>query len=97
MPTPLEPRRLVLALALAACGEPATAADCRTILDRIVALELQEQGFRDPVLTRRKQEEYARRHAPDLARCEGLRLPPHARACVEVATSSEQISHVCLR
>lgn len=90
-------RLLAITLVLAACGETATADDCRVILERIVDLELREQGFVDPALTRRKQEEFARRYAADLARCEGLRLRPHARACVEVATSSEQISHVCLR
>jgi hypothetical protein len=88
---------LVLALALPACGEPATAADCREILDRIVALELAEQGYRDPVLTRRKQDEFARRYAADLARCEGQRLKPHARACLATAGSTEQLSHDCLR
>jgi hypothetical protein len=95
------PRPLVLvlaltALALSACGEPATARDCRAILDRIVALELAEQGYRDPALTRRKQDEFASRYAADLARCEGLRLPQHARTCLEVAGSSEQVSHLCL-
>lgn len=94
------PRRLaslVLVLALPACGEPATADDCRAILDRIVAVELAEQGYHDPVLTRRKQDEFARRYAADLARCEGLRIPPHARTCLAQAGSSEHISHDCLR
>jgi hypothetical protein len=77
-------------------GEPATAADCRAIHDRIVALELAEQGYRDPALTARKQEAFARRFAAELARCEGVPLPRGARECVARATSSEQISHECL-
>lgn len=76
--------------------EPASAADCRALLDRIVALELAEQGFRDPVLTRRKQDSFARSLADELARCEGLTLPPGARECVAEAGSSEQLSHTCL-
>lgn len=92
---------LTAALAtLLGCGcerEPATAADCRALLDRIVALELAEQGFRDPVLTRRKQDSFARSLADELGRCEGLTLPPGARDCVARAGSSEQISHTCLR
>ena len=88
---------LLLALGLLTCrSERATAEDCAVILDRIVALELAEQGYRDPELTRRKQHEFARRFAADLKRCEGLSLPPGARACVEQATSCEEISHVCL-
>ncbi len=85
-------------LLLAACrGEPATAADCREILDRIVSLELAEQGYRDVALTQRKQEVFAQRYAAELARCEGVRLPAGARECVARAGSSEQISHECLR
>lgn len=99
MPRRLTTLALVLAapLALPACGEPATADDCRAILDRIVAVELAEQGFHDPALTRRKQDEFARLYAADLARCEALRIPPHARACIAAAASSEQLSHDCLR
>jgi hypothetical protein len=85
-------------LGLGSCArEPASAADCRALLDRIVALELAEQGFRDPVLTRRKQDSFARSLADELTRCEGLTLPPGARDCVAAAGSAEQISHTCLR
>jgi hypothetical protein len=85
---------------LLGCGcerEAATAGDCRALLDRIVAIELAEQGFRDPVLTKRKQDSFARSLADELARCEGLTLPPGARDCVAQASSSEQLSHSCLR
>lgn len=89
---------LGLALVLLTCrSERADADDCALILDRIVALELAEQGYRDPELARRKQQEFARRFAPELQRCEGLSLPPGARECVARAVSAEEISHVCLR
>ncbi|WAS90105.1 hypothetical protein [Nannocystis punicea] len=89
---------LGLALLLLTCrSERAGADDCAVILDRIVALELAEQGYRDPELTRRKQQEFARRFAPELQRCEGLSLPPGARECIARAASAEEISHVCLR
>jgi hypothetical protein len=88
----------VLAALLSACrSERATRDDCAAILERIVALELAEQGFIDPELTRRKQSEFARLFAADLQRCEGLSLPPGARDCVARATSAEQVSHECLR
>lgn len=89
---------LVLGLSLLTCrSERASADDCAFILDRIVALELAEQGYRDPELTRRKQQEFARRFGPELQRCEGLSLPPGARDCIARAASAEEISHVCLR
>lgn len=87
----------LLLLATTCVRERASAGDCAAILERIVALELAEQGFIDPELTRRKQAEFARRLAPELARCEGLTLPPGARACIAEATSAEDISHICLR
>lgn len=95
---PARPWLLALVLLLSTCrSERATREDCAAILDRIVALELAEQGFIDPELTRRKQAEFARRFAAELQRCEGLSLPPGARDCVAQATSAEQVSHVCLR
>lgn len=96
--TPRRRTPLALALLLLTCrSEQAGADDCAFILDRIVALELAEQGYRDPELTRRKQQEFARRFAPELQRCVGLSLPPGARECVTRAASTEEISHVCLR
>ena len=89
---------LGLMLLLLTCrSERAGADDCAVILDRIVALELAEQGYRDPELQRRKQQEFARRFAPELQHCEGLSLPPGARECIARAASAEEISHVCLR
>lgn len=90
--------RLAFALLLVTCrSERASDADCAAILDRIVALELAEQGYRDPELTRRKQHEFAHRFAADVQRCHGLSLPPGARECVERAASVEELSHECLR
>lgn len=95
---PARPWMIVLVALLSTCrSELATSDDCAVILDRIVALELAEQGFVDPELTRRKQAEFARRFAAELQRCEGLSLPTGARECVARATSAEQISHDCLR
>ncbi|MEZ4450633.1 MAG: hypothetical protein R3B09_14220 [Nannocystaceae bacterium] len=78
-------------------GEAASAEQCARILDRIVELELREQGYRDPELARRKQAEFRRLFAEDLGECVGRRLPPAAMACIEAAVSAEQVSHLCLR
>ena len=62
---------------------------------RLVDLELEERGFRDPALTARRRAEAERTHAADLAACEGKRMPRSAMACVRAATSSEELSHRC--
>jgi hypothetical protein len=90
-----------IALALvgtAACGNGrATPRACLEIFDRIVELELREQGFRDPALLARKREQLRLAFAPDLERCHRRPLPRNALRCVRKATSTEEISHDCLR
>ena len=85
---------IVLVLAsLSGCRrERATA-----ILDRIVDVELDEQGFRDPALLARKKLEMRRLLEGDLRRCTGRQLRHSALACVKAALTTEEISHVCLR
>ncbi|MES1172504.1 MAG: hypothetical protein ABUL77_04645 [Bacteroidota bacterium] len=70
---------------------------CSDILDRIIQIELTEQGFRDPALVTRKQAELSRLLAPSLAACANRRLPRGALACVRLARTTEEISHGCLR
>ncbi len=89
---------LVLALLAAACArERATAEVCEQVLDRIVDIELSEQGFKDPALAERKKQELRRRFAPDLQRCVGRPLPRQAPACIAAAATTEALSHSCLR
>jgi hypothetical protein len=89
---------LLLVAALAGCHRhPATPAECRTILDRIVELELRELGFRDPALQQRKIAAAEQLFAPDLVRCSGVRVRDSALSCVRIATSVEELSHRCLR
>lgn len=78
-------------------GRRATAADCRSILDRIVELEIRERGFRDDALVARKREELATLFSAELRHCQGRTLPQGALACVREAKTSEAISHRCLR
>ena len=74
----------------------ASAADCASVLERLVDLELAESGFRDPVLRARWQSELDRRFAPDLARCHGLRVHDDLVPCLASARTSEEITHRCL-
>jgi hypothetical protein len=83
---------------VAFCGSrPATQADCRQILDRIVDVELNERGFHDPALAARRREEAEAAYAADILRCVGGRIARGAMECVRSATTSEEISHRCLR
>jgi len=85
-------------LVVPACGRrAATAADCRAMLDRLVDVELDESGFRDPVLRARSRDNFARRFAADLERCEGLMVPGDLKVCLAAARTTEEVVHRCLR
>ena len=85
-------------VSLSACQRrAATRADCEAILGRIVAIELGELGYRDPALLQLKQRELSRRFATDIQACVGHPLAASAVGCVSRATSTEAISHRCLR
>jgi hypothetical protein len=75
----------------------ASAADCRAVLDRLVALELAEQGFRDPALVPRWQAELARRFEDDLHRCRAIRVGDDLEVCLRAARNPEEIAHHCVR
>ena len=75
----------------------ASAADCRAILDRLVALELKEQGFHDPALVPRWQEELARRFDDDLRRCRAVRVGDDLAVCLRAAQNPEEIAHHCVK
>jgi hypothetical protein len=95
------PRWFVLVVAVAAAPgcrrHPASEVDCQQVLDRIVELELREQGYRDAVLRTRWQRELEHRFAPGLKRCRGLEVRNDLRACLAAAQSSEEITHHCLK
>jgi hypothetical protein len=75
----------------------ATAADCRAILDRLVELELKEQGFHDPALIPRWQDELGRRFNDDLGRCRTIRVADDLADCLRTAQNPEEIAHRCVK
>jgi hypothetical protein len=84
--------------ALAGCHRhPASAQDCRAVLDRLVAMELVESGYHDPSLVPRWQEELARRFDGDLRLCRSLRVRDDLAACLQAARNPEQVAHHCLK
>lgn len=75
----------------------ATRADCQLIVDRIIAIELGELGYHDPVFAQRKQAELRERLKSRLDGCIGRPIPAHALTCITQADSTETLSHDCLR
>lgn len=94
----LRPLSLVL-LVVSAEGctkQQATRADCDTIFDRIVEIELRETGYRDEALLTRRRAELRRRHQARIDACVGRPLRPGAMRCVAEAETTEALSHDCL-
>jgi hypothetical protein len=92
------PGLLAVSVLLVGCSAPrAGREECERILERIVEIELVEQGYRDPALVERKQSEARSRFAPDVERCIGRRIPDGAMACIDAATDTETLTHDCLR
>lgn len=82
---------------LEACGGRATTGDCVFTFDRLVDLQLEKRGFRDPVLRELKRQELRRILGAEIAKCEGHRFPRGARQCMMRASSSSEIIDRCLR
>ncbi|HVX97580.1 MAG TPA: hypothetical protein VHK47_21890 [Polyangia bacterium] len=95
----LRPSWLLVVLVLATGGgcrrHAATTDDCAAVLDRLVELELEESGYRDPVVRARWAGEVRRKFASDLERCPGLRVRNDLQACLRAARTSEAIVHGC--
>lgn len=91
----------LVALALPACGHPATDAECREILSRIVELELKAQKVTDSSEIHRRREELEANIAAGKSGpyegCVGKRIRDSQLECVRAAASSAEITGSCLR
>lgn len=89
------------ALALSGCGRPATDAECREILGRIVELELEAQKVSDPgEIAKRRQEleaSIAAGKSGPYEGCVGKSISDKQLDCVRKAKSSAEITGSCLR
>jgi hypothetical protein len=94
---------VALALGSAACGHPATEAECQIILDRIVDLELKAQKITDPAeIAKRRGETIGAASSdggkPDVLQgCVGRNITKSALECVQKAESASEITDRCLR
>lgn len=90
----------LLALALVGgCSRrhPASDAQCAALVDRMIAIELRQAGFRDLVLERARADELRPLLASELAACKRLALSPGTLACAQQAASTRALAHDCLR
>jgi hypothetical protein len=90
------------ALALSACGHPATEAECQVIVERIVELELKAQKVTDPVeIAKRRSESLGTTGdggKPEaLQGCIGKHITDRALACVRSAETASEITDRCLQ
>ncbi len=97
MKLPILPMVLTTWLLSGCSNEGASMEQCRAIFDRLVSVELEEMGFRDPTLAGLTRSELSARYQTEIAECVGRRLPPHAMSCVMAANNAETVSHECLR
>ncbi len=87
----------VCILALSACHQ-ASEQDCERIIDKIVELELKEQGVSNPKwVQERKAATRASKRKELLSGCVGKRVSMSAMQCIENAETSEEITEKCLR
>lgn len=76
---------------------PATDRECAALVDRMIAIELRQAGFRDPVLEKARADELRPRLAPELVACRRLAFSPSTVACAQRAASLRALAHDCLR
>jgi hypothetical protein len=90
-------------LGAASCGHPATADECRLIVDRTVELELKAMNVSDPAeLARRRNTSLGSGDSgatPEsrLAGCLGRHLTDRQMECVRSAKTAAEISTRCLQ
>jgi len=86
---------------ISGCGRPATDAECREILGRIVELELRAQNIteKSEVDKRRAEleESIASGKSGPYEGCVGKRITEGQLRCVREAKSSGEITNECLR
>ena len=76
----------------------ATEEDCEKILDRIVELELHDQGITDPKLVEvRKAETRESKRADLIKGCVGKRISESALTCIRTAKKADEVTEKCLR
>lgn len=89
---------VVLSLSVLGCQRhQADRAFCESVIDAIVAIDLQHHGYRDPVLVQEKQQQMRRQFHARIDECVGKSISASAETCVQNATTIAELNHRCLR
>ncbi|HKQ69585.1 MAG TPA: hypothetical protein VJT73_09610 [Polyangiaceae bacterium] len=93
---------LAVALSSSGCGHPASEAECETILERIVDLELKAQKVTDAAeIEKRRRESLGftgdSGKSEALQGCVGKHITDRALACVRGAETATEITEHCLQ
>ncbi len=92
------PAILLASFALLPGCHRATEQDCERIVDRMVELELKDQGIADEkTVASRKVDARAKKHDTLIASCIGKRLPQSSMTCIDKAQTPSEITERCLR
>lgn len=76
----------------------ATEQDCEKIVDKMIELELKDQGVTDPKTVEvRKTETKAKRRGDLIRSCVGKRVTTSALTCIDTAQHADEITEKCLR
>jgi hypothetical protein len=78
------------------CGRRATAADCQLIVDRSVELQSKAQSDTDPTAIQERERRIRAALEAEIKQCETRRVTDRTMACVQAASTSEEIE-TCLR
>jgi hypothetical protein len=87
---------VVLALAMAGCGRPATREDCELIIDKNVELEMKQMKIEDPTAIEKRKTEIRATMEGQLKGCIGKRVTDGMMKCVRNAKTTDEIDG-CMR
>ncbi len=87
----LGPALVMVALATAGCGHPATKEECTRILKKSAEFKLKEQGKHPEVIEQRTEQLLDAKGKQLIDECVGRRITDSAVKCVEKATSATEV------
>ncbi len=80
---------------LAACGRPATEAECREILRSAALLELKERLGNEQLIEEELQAIEKSMEQPMMEKCVGKRITEDKLACIRAAKTSDELFGEC--
>ena len=78
------------------CGRRATESDCQLIVNKSVELQMKEMSLTNASAVAKREEQVRAELQGEIESCEGRRVSSKTMACVQAATSSQELDR-CLR